>query len=97
MKSIDYDMIYEVDGKTYILEPDWHHNGRGVYLAGAGLYTTSLEFLGYWHRKSMPLQVIKTLTEHVSALRKDDAARTAHTEGLWKSLQKGKVSPAKPS
>jgi len=93
MRSTDYDMIYLVEGHTYVLEPAFHIGRRGVYIEGCGLYNTSLEYLGWWRRAAMPPVVIKTMTAHVRELHKRNVPHGKHAQSTWKSLLKGESDP----
>lgn len=59
------DFIYQLDGHTYILEPEWSRSGRGCWIKGVMMFSVEMDYIGYWHRENMPIKLIGQLVQHV--------------------------------
>jgi hypothetical protein len=58
--SVGY--IYRAEGHIYVLDPEMTIGLNRVHLIGAGIYNMQLEYLGYWDRFNMPVDLIRGLT-----------------------------------
>jgi len=53
---------YTIDGKMYRLAPDFNVSIRQIYIKGCGLHSMEGEYLGYWDRYNIPLNVLHSIT-----------------------------------
>jgi len=61
-------VFYQVDGHTYNLIPSYSLSGTGrVHVFGVEMYRPDGEYIGYWHRENIPLDLLRNLQRHVKA------------------------------
>jgi hypothetical protein len=56
--------VWTVGDHQYILVPEIRQSPRKIWLLGAGMYSLSGEYVGYWARRQMPLRLIRDLTAY---------------------------------
>lgn len=66
---------YVAEGHHYLLDPEVMVGLERVKLIGAGIYTMDLQYLGYWDRFNMPLDLIKGLAEWYKRERSEDLVK----------------------
>lgn len=78
--------IYQAEGHTYVLDPEVLIGLNRIRLVGAGIYNMQLEYLGYWDRFNMPVDLINGLTKWYKRERGGEITkrRTAMIKGLRK-------------
>jgi hypothetical protein len=64
--------IWTVGEHMYILVPEVRQSPRRSWLLGAGMYNMDGDYVGYWHRRQMPIPLIRDLSAYA---RKDRAAK----------------------
>lgn len=57
--------IYQHDGHTYRLVPEYTVGKRRIWLVSAEMYTMDNEFVGTWMRYNMPYPLILSLTRYI--------------------------------
>lgn len=57
---------YHVDGRFYFLNPYYRESAGGrIWLEGCEMYDKDGEYVGYWYRHNMPVNLITEITKHV--------------------------------
>lgn len=54
---------YSAEGHHYILDPEMMIGVNRLHLTGCGIYNMDLEYLGYWDRFNMPIELVNGLTK----------------------------------
>jgi hypothetical protein len=58
--------LYAIDGHTYKLVIEYSGGGRRrCYVTGAEMYNLEGEYVGYWHRANIPVNLLKVMAQHV--------------------------------
>lgn len=76
-KGVGY--IYQVEGHTYVLDPEVIISKERIRVTGCAIFNMQLEYLGYWDRFNMPVELINGLTRWYKTERAEEivARRTA--------------------
>lgn len=67
--------IYQAEGHTYLLQPEYTVSLHRIWLVGAGISTVSGKYLGYWDRHNMPTTLIADLNRWVKTWHADQIAQ----------------------
>lgn len=61
-------MAWTIDGRTYFLNPSYTQGSTGrIWVTGCEMYDKDNEYVGFWYRQNMPVNLIHLLTGHVKA------------------------------
>lgn len=67
--------VYRAEGHVYLLDPEVTISLHKLWLVGAGIFTMQLEYLGYWDRYNMPVELIHGLTAWYKKERSDEITK----------------------
>lgn len=67
--------VYRAEGHTYLLDPEVTIGKQKIRVTGCGIYTMQLEYLGYWDRFNMPVDLIRELTAWYKRERADEITK----------------------
>lgn len=57
---------YSIDGRMYFLNPEFKRGPTGrIWVIGCEMYDKENEYVGYWHRHNIPVNLIRDMTRHV--------------------------------
>ena len=55
--------LYEIEDHRYLLVPDVQVSKTRTYLTGVGIHDLKGNYLGYWDRFNMPMEVVRSITK----------------------------------
>lgn len=76
--------IWTVGEHTYVLVPEVRWSPRRTWLLGAGMYSLAGDYVGYWHRRQMPVSLIRDLTTHAKKTRAAEGRPAYQFVGAYK-------------
>lgn len=80
---------YTIDGHLYFLNPEYKVGGTGrVWLTGCEMYNREGDFVGYWYRHNMPVNLITEITKHVKLHRSQEPVEKQAIRGYTRRTPK---------
>lgn len=60
---------WTIDGRMYFLTPTYKMSPGGrVWISGCEMYDKDADYIGYWYRENMPVNLIHAMARHVKVV-----------------------------